>query len=78
MVVPPTLLTWLDLSLLQSSYDHLKVLFVAWSASAFGRFEHVLWQHLPQLSHDNGVVFFFTIDFLYCRHLATNRRRNGT
>ena len=50
MVVPPTLLTWSDLSLLHSSQDHLKVLIVAWSASAFGSFEHVLWQYLPQLS----------------------------
>ena len=48
MVVPSTLLTWSDLFLLHSSQDHLKVLIVAWSASAFGSFEHVLWQYLPQ------------------------------
>ena len=65
MVVPPTMLTWSDLSLLHSSQDHLNVLFVAWSASAFGNFEHVLWQYLPQLSHDSGVVFF-AIALLHC------------
>ena len=30
---------------------------MAWYASAFGELEHVLSQYLPQLLHDNGVVF---------------------
>ena len=77
MVVPLTLLTWSDLSLLFSSQYRLKVLLVAWSASAFGSFEHVLWQYLLQLSHDNGVVFFAIVR-LYCKHFVTNGRGNGT
>ena len=77
MVVPPTLLTWLDMFLLHSSQDHLKVLIVAWSVSTFGSFDYVLWQYLPQLSHDNGVVFFAIVR-LYCKHFVTNGRGNGT
>ena len=73
MVVPPALLTWSDLSLVHSSQDPRKVLFVTCSASAFGSFEHVLWQYLPQLSHDKGVVFH-AIARLHCRHLATSER----
>ena len=77
MVVPPTLLILSDLSLLHSSQDHLKVLIVAWSASVFDNFEHVLWQYLPQLSHDSGVVFL-AIARLHRRHLAKSGRGNGT
>ena len=41
---------------------------MAWSASAFGSFEHVLLQYLPRLSHDNGVMFFSFL-CLNCRYL---------
>ena len=77
MVVPPTFLTWSDLSLLHSLQDHLKVFIVAWSASAFGSFEHVLWQYLQQMSHDSGVVFLVSVS-LHSPHLATSGRGNGT
>ena len=63
MALLSTLLAWSDLSLLYSSQDHRKVLFVAWSASAFGIFEHFIFQYLSQLSHDNGVFFFAIVFF---------------
>ena len=72
MVVPPTLLTWSDLYLLHSAQEHLTVLIVASSASAFGSFEHALWQYLPQLSsHDSGVVIL-VIACLHFAHLGTS------
>ena len=36
-----------------------------------------MWQYLPQLSHDNVIVFFVIVR-LHCRHLATNGRRNSS
>ena len=72
MIVSPTLLTFSDLSQLHSSQDHLRVLIVAWSASAFGISEHVLWQYLPEL---RMTMVFLAVARLHCRHLATSGRK---